>query len=144
VTFSIKPCLPLLIFFTVDAHHTKIGQAFSLTLTIDFSNLWRHRYRFTHGSFHTNYAALPLSSVSVSRQITYYRNLNWTFEDLLQCYCYAINTNSRTIRSQVSQPCLCRQSNGHAEWIANSSLVSLHNTKTVNLTLVQCQCHTGK
>jgi len=27
----------------------------SLTLTMDFSNLWKHWYRFTHASFHTVY-----------------------------------------------------------------------------------------
>jgi len=38
------------------------------------------------------------------RQNAYYRNLKWSLEDLLPCYCYTIKTNSRTIRSQVSQP----------------------------------------
>jgi len=33
-----------------------------------------------------------------------YCNLKWTFENLLPCYCCAIKTSSRTIRSQVSQP----------------------------------------
>jgi len=33
-----------------------------------------------------------------------YRNMKWTFEDLLLCYSYAIHTNSRTTRSQLSQP----------------------------------------
>ena len=33
-----------------------------------------------------------------------YRNVTWTFEDLLPCYCYAIKTNSRKIRSWLSQP----------------------------------------
>jgi len=28
----------------------------------------------------------------------YYRNLKWTFEDLLPCYCYTIKTKSTTIR----------------------------------------------
>jgi len=36
-------------------------------------------------------------------QNTYDRNLRWTFNDLLPCCCYAIQTNRRTIRSQVSQ-----------------------------------------
>jgi len=31
-------------------------------------------------------------------------NLKQTFEDLRPCYCYAIRTNTRTIRSQVWQP----------------------------------------
>ena len=31
-------------------------------------------------------------------QNAYYRNLKWTFEDLLPCYCYAVKTKSTTIR----------------------------------------------
>ena len=41
----------------------------SFTLTMDFSNLWKHRYRFSHASFHTlkNYTWLTaISSVTVS------------------------------------------------------------------------------
>jgi len=37
-----------------------------------------------------------------------YRNLKWTFEESLPCYCYATARNSRTMRSQVSQ----RESSG--------------------------------
>jgi len=33
-----------------------------------------------------------------------YRNLRWTFKDLLPCHCYAIKTNDNTIRLLVSQP----------------------------------------
>jgi len=36
--------------------------------------------------------------------------------------------------------CLCRQRSGR-EWTAISPL---HDTRTVNLALVQCKCHTGK
>jgi len=36
------------------------------------------------------------------RQNTYYRDLKWTFEDLLPYNCYAIKPYSKTIRSQVS------------------------------------------
>jgi len=32
------------------------------------------------------------------------RNLKWTFEDLLPCYCYKIKTNARTTRSHVLNP----------------------------------------
>jgi len=32
-----------------------------------------------------------------------YRNLKWTFEGSLPCYCYATKSNSRTMLSQVSQ-----------------------------------------
>jgi len=45
----------------------------SLTLTKDFSNLWKHCYRGAHASFHTvyNYMCLiPLSAVSLSRCIS--------------------------------------------------------------------------
>jgi len=31
-----------------------------------------------------------------------HRNLKWTFEDSLPCYCYPTKSNSRTTRSQVS------------------------------------------
>jgi len=32
------------------------------------------------------------------RQNACSHNLKWTFEDLLPCYCYAVNTKSTTIR----------------------------------------------
>jgi len=32
------------------------------------------------------------------RQNAYYRNLNWTFQDLLPCDYYAVKTKSTTIR----------------------------------------------
>jgi len=41
----------------------------SLTLTMNFSNLWKHCYRFTHAFFHSvyNYTwPTPISSVTVS------------------------------------------------------------------------------
>ena len=72
---------------------------------------------------------------SLMQQNACHRNIKWTFADLLPCYCYAIKTNSRTILSRLSQ-----QRRRH-EW--NASL-SLHDTITVNLTLVQCEFHTGK
>jgi len=31
-----------------------------------------------------------------------HRNLKWTFQDSLLCYCYATKSNTRTMRSQVS------------------------------------------
>ena len=49
-------------------------------------------------------AALPakISTFNSHRwQNAYYCNLKWTLEDSLPCYCYTINTNSRTIRSQL-------------------------------------------
>jgi len=62
---------------------------------------------------------------------------NWkrTFEDLLPWYCYAINTNTR----KNSLPSLATQS--EHEWIASSPL---HDTRTLTLAVVQCECHTGK
>jgi len=69
-----------------------------------------------------------------------YRNITWNFQDLLPCCCCAIKTNSRTIRSRLSQPTSAEKRRGH-EWTASSSL---HDTITVNLTLVQCEFHTGK
>jgi len=41
---------------------------------------------------------------SLMQQNACYRDVKWTFEDLLQFYCYAIKTNSRTIRLRLSQP----------------------------------------
>jgi len=58
------------------------------------------------------------SVVTCSKQNACHRDLNCIFENLLPCYCYATKANSRTIRSGVLQ--------------------------TVNLTLVQCECHIGK
>ena len=45
-----------------------------------------------------------LSSTAACGKTPSYRNLKRTFEDSLPCCCYAIKTNSRTIRSHVSQP----------------------------------------
>ena len=71
----------------------------------------------------------------------YYRNLKWTREDSLSCFCRAIKPNSRTKCTQVSQLASTdRQSNRH-EWTANAYL---RNTRTLNLVLVHCGCHTGK
>jgi len=41
---------------------------------------------------------------SLMQQNACHRNIKWTFADLLPCYCYAIKTNSRIIRSRLSQP----------------------------------------
>jgi len=53
-------------------------------------------------AYATSYSCLR-STVTCSKRPVY-RYLKWIFVDLLPCYCYAIKTNSRTIRSQVSQP----------------------------------------
>jgi len=47
-------------------------------------------------------------------------NLKWTFEDLLPCYCYAIKINSRTMRSQVSQPAFA----GKGAYLVNCKLIT--------------------
>jgi len=56
-------------------------------------------------------SCLLLTAVTVSmsafkshmQQNAQYRNLKWTFEDLLPCYYYTIKTTSKSIRSQVWQ-----------------------------------------
>jgi len=35
-----------------NAHHASTAQTLSLTLKMDFSNIWNHCCRFTHVSFH--------------------------------------------------------------------------------------------
>jgi len=52
-------------------------------------------------------AALPAKMSafnSLMQQNACYRNIQWTFADLLPCYCYAIKTSSRKICSRLSQP----------------------------------------
>ena len=70
------------------------------------------------------------------RQNAYFRNLKWTLEDLLPCYCYKIKTNSRTICLHVLQPASAAN-----EWPASSPM---YDTRAVSLGFVQCECHTGK
>ena len=88
-------------------------------------------------------AALPakMSALnSLMQQNACHRNIKWTFADLLPCYCYAIKTNSRTIRSRLSQPTSAGKGGDMSELASSSQ----HDTITVNLTLVQCEFHTGK
>jgi len=82
----------------------------NLRLTMDFSNLWNHCYRFTH-AFFTQYKITCNSAIkkitalnSHMPQNAFYHYLKWTFEDLLPCDCYAVTTNDETIRLPVSQP----------------------------------------
>ena len=79
-------------------------------------------------------AALPAKMSEFSSymgQNVYYRNLKWTLEDLLACYCYTIKTNSKTILASLATwP--CRQRNGH-KWTASSPL---QDTSTVKLAFV--------
>jgi len=52
-------------------------------------------------------AALPAKMCafnSLMQQNACYRNIKWTFAGLLPRYCYAKQTNSRTIGSRLSQP----------------------------------------
>jgi len=56
------------------------------------------------------------------------RNLKWSFEDSLPCYCYATKSNSRTIASFVTF-WVCRGRSRHES--SASSL--LHHTRTVKL-----------
>ena len=89
----------------------------SLALIMEFSNLWKHYYRFTH-AFFTRYKTTCLSDISNHRpaalhtkmsafnshmrQNAFNHYLKWNFEYLLTCYCYATKTNIRKIRSHVS------------------------------------------
>jgi len=85
----------------VNADITEIRQGFSLTLTMDFPNLWKPCYRFTHACFHKvssevacryqqglsrlSLYCLPTCQMSAfsshKRQNACYRNFKWTFED---------------------------------------------------------------
>jgi len=69
----------------------------------------------------------------------YRRNIKRKFEDLLPCYCYAIKTNSRAIRSRLSQPTSADKGGDMSELHGHHCM-----RLTVNLTLVQCEFHTGK
>ena len=87
---------------------------------MDFLNLLKHCYRLTRASFHKvwMYVSYRYQHVTVSlhylpkrlrwtvscNKNACYSNIKWTFTDLLPCYCYTIKTNSRTIRSRLSQP----------------------------------------
>jgi len=90
--------------------HTYSRTLGNLRLTMDFSNLWKHCYTFTH-AFFTQYkitcnSAIKKITAQNSRmpQNAFYHYLKWTFEDLLPCDCYAVTTNDETIRLPDSQP----------------------------------------
>jgi len=81
-----------------------VGSNASFSLMLLFT-----QYKTTGLTIISNHclAALPAKTSVFSshmRQNAYYRNLKWTFEDLLPCYCYAIKTKSKTIRLLVWQP----------------------------------------
>jgi len=69
---------------------------------------------------------------SMMQQNACYLNIKWTFADLLPCYYYAIKTNSRTIRTRLSQPASAGKGRDMCEQQAHHCMIS------VNLTLVQC------
>jgi len=83
------------------------------------ASLAQQCFFFIHASFHTTqYKTTKFTTISshclaafstkVSAFSTHMRqnayDRNGTFEDLLLCYCYAIKSNDRTIRSQALQP----------------------------------------
>ena len=76
---------------------------------------------------------------SLRQQNACYRNISWTFAGLLPWYCYAIKTNSRTIHSRLSQHASAGKGRDMSELQAHHFM-----TQAVNLTLVQCEFHTGK
>ena len=69
---------------------------------------------------------------SNKRWNAFYRNLKRTYEHLLPWYYYAVNTNNR----KNSHPSLATQRVNTSE--------PLHDIRTVNLAVGQCECHTGK
>ena len=88
-------------------------------------------------------AALPAKTSvfnSLMQQNACHRNIKLTFADLLPCYCYANKDQQQNNPLGTFASHLRKQRRGH-EWTASSSL---HDTTTVNLTLVQCKFHTGK
>ena len=134
----------------------RIIHTHSLMIPVDFSNMWKHCYRcfstqyeimcFSATSSHC-LAALPakmpaFNSRARKKRLLQHHYLKWSFEDFFPRYCYAIKTNDKTIRLPVSQPAFAgkRKDRGH-EWSPSSLL---HETRTVNLTLAQCECQSAK
>jgi len=81
-------------------------------------------------------------SNSHMQQNACYRNVKWIFEDLRPCYWYAINTNSRTIHSQVPQPASADKGADMNEMQVDHCM--LHHTRTANVAHVHRECHNGK
>ena len=62
-------------------------------------------YGYQHVTVSMHYLPTTMCTFnSLMQQNACYHDLKSTFEGLLPCYCYAIKTNSRTIRSRLSQP----------------------------------------
>jgi len=135
VTATVQKCASLAAVFLFTLYETLWQQYFFSVFT-------------SYVSFHTviycyqqSLHYLPQMSAfnSHMQQNAYCRNLS---EPLLPCYCYAIKANLKTILPQVSQPA----SAGNVADLVNYKLIreSLHDARTVNPALVQCECHTGK
>jgi len=86
-------------------------RTFDGTLIPKYALCWQQRF-FSHSikvcglCYQQSLAAYTCQDVCVQQSHAakrYWHNSKWTFEDLLPCYCYATNANSRTVRSQVSQ-----------------------------------------
>jgi len=60
---------------------------------------------------------------SLMQQNACYRDVKWTFEDLLPCYCYAIKTNSRTtVRDFRNQPLQAKE----GTWVNYKLITAWH------------------
>ena len=131
------------------------GALVTLAQIMDFSDLWKHCYNLLMLLFTKHKCTwLTTISMSLSRCITCHdvyvkkshatkrllprRKVNiWRFVAMLLLRNKDQQKNN-PLATFVTR--LYRQRRGH-EWTASSSL---HDTTTVNLTLVQCEFHTGK
>ena len=106
----------------MNAHSTETRQAFSLTPTMDFSNLWKPCYRFPHACFHKVSSLKWLAAIGshcldsrciaclhakcLRSAVTCGKTpATVTLSEPLKIFavfCYAIKTNT-AIRSRVSQ-----------------------------------------
>ena len=69
-----------------------------------FSHYTVQNYEVYHLAVTVSQHFLPKMSAFNSHMRQNACDRNWTFEDLLPCYCYAIKNNDRTIHSQALQP----------------------------------------
>jgi len=91
--------------------------------------------------FHTALSAMMSAFNSYVRQNAYHRNFKWTFKDLFCCHVIATQQRQIVEQSASEFRSLHLQAKERNKWTGSSSL---HDTRTVNLTLVQCECHIGK
>jgi len=68
----------------------------SLTLTIDFSNLWKHCYRFTHASLHTVYNYTWLIAINSDTVSLHY---------LQRCLCSSVTCRAPIQWFQINSDC---------------------------------------